>query len=52
MRSVQENAEALLRNLSLIRLDWTGDLPFSPEDMLWEDRGLRASEVLREIQLW
>ena len=51
-RSVQENADALLRNLSLIRLNWTGDLPFSPEDMLWEDRGLRSSEVLREIQLW
>ena len=51
-RSVQENADALLRNLSLIRLNWTGDLPFSPEDMLWVDKGLRSSEVLREIQLW
>ena len=51
-RSVAVSAERLVHNQALIRLEWKGDLPFSPEELLWEDPGISSAEVLREIELW
>ena len=51
-RSVADSGDRLLCNQALIRLEWTGELPFAPDQLLWEDSGIRSSEVLKQIGLW
>ena len=49
--SVLRDAERLRRNYQLIKLDGVEDLPFSPEEMEWQDSGITTTEVLKGIGL-
>ena len=50
-RSITESKERLRRNYQLIKLENTAKLPFSLEDLRFEDSGLTTTEVLRGIRL-
>ena len=50
-RSITESKERLRRNYQLIKLENTAKLPFSLEDLRFEDSGLTTTEVLRGIHL-
>ena len=49
--SLLRNAERLRKNYRLIRLDGTEELPFSLEEMAWQDNGTTTNEVLKGIGL-
>jgi len=49
--SVIRNAERLRKNYQLIKLDGVEDLPFTLEEMEWQDRGVTTTEVLKGIGL-
>lgn len=49
--SVTENAERLMRNYTLIKLDDTAPIPFRLEELAYHDKGMTTSEVLRAIGL-
>lgn len=50
-RSITESKGRLRRNYQLIKLENTAKLPFSLEDLRFEDSGLTTTEVLRGIHL-
>ena len=50
-RSITESKERLRRNYQLIKLENAAKLPFSLEDLRFEDSGLTTTEVLRGIHL-
>ena len=47
--SVQQHRQRALQNYRLVRLDGEGDLPFSMEEMIWQDRGVTTGQVLQAI---
>ena len=49
--SVQRNAERLRRNLTLIYLDGSAQIPFSLDEMGYRERGYTTKEVLERIGL-
>lgn len=49
--SIVRDADRLQRNLALIRLDGTAALPFPPDALVYTDRGLTTTDVLRRIGL-
>lgn len=49
--SVLRDAERLRRNYQLIKLDGVEDLPFSLEEMEWQDNDVTTTEVLKGIGL-
>lgn len=49
--SVLQDAERLLNNYRLIKLDGTKDLPFTLEELVWLDCGITTTEVLKGIGL-
>lgn len=49
--SLAENAIRLRRNYRMIYLGGAQELPFDPEELFWEDRGMVTGEVLRAIGL-
>ena len=49
--SVIRNQERIRLNHLLIRLDGAGELPFSLEEMQYQDKGVSTTEVLRGIGL-
>lgn len=49
--SVLRNAERLRKNLMLIRLDGSAQIPFSWEEMRYRDRGYTTKEILGRIGL-
>ncbi len=49
--SILHNAGRLRRNYQLIRLDKTGDVPFSLDEMRFSDTGITTTQVLQAIGL-
>lgn len=49
--SVKRNAERLRKNYQLIKLDGVENLPFTPEEMEWQDNGVTTNEILKGIGL-
>lgn len=49
--SLLRDADRLRKNYRLIKLDGAEDLPFSLEEMEWQDRGITTTEVLKGIGL-
>ncbi len=49
--SVKQNEERLRTNYRLIKLDGAENLPFALEELVWEDRGITTTEVLKGIGL-
>ena len=49
--SVKQNAERLRKNYRLIKLTGVENLPFALEELVWEDRGVTTTEVLKGIGL-
>jgi len=50
-RAVEQNAQRLLLNYRLIRLESGQALPFAREDLAWQDTGCTTAQVLRTIGL-
>ena len=50
-RSVQVNAERLIQNTMLIRLDGNAELPFPLEELMYQGCTMKISEVLVKIEL-
>jgi len=49
--SLEKSAGLLRKNRQLILLDGQVPLPFSPEQMRWQDAGLTSTQVLRRLRL-
>ena len=49
--SVLRDADRLRKNYRLIKLDGAEELPFTLEEMAWQDSGVTTTEVLRGIGL-
>lgn len=49
--SILRDRERLRKNYRLIKLDGVENLPFSLEEMEWQDSGVTTTEVLKEIGL-
>lgn len=49
--AVLRDAERLRKNYRLIKLDGVEELPFSLEEMAWQDTGITTNEVLKGIGL-
>lgn len=49
--AVLRDAERLRKNYRLIKLDGVEELPFSLEEMAWQDTGVTTNEVLKGIGL-
>ena len=49
--AVLRDAERLRKNYRLIKLDGVEDLPFTLEEMAWQDSGVTTTEVLKGIGL-
>lgn len=49
--SVIRYAERIRKNHALIRLEGTQELPFELSQLLWQDRGLTTTQVLKRIGL-
>jgi len=49
--SVLKDAERLRKNYRLIKLDGVEDLPFTLEEMEWQDEGISTTEVMKKIGL-
>jgi DNA polymerase-1 len=47
--SIQQHRQRALQNYRLVRLDGEGALPFSMEEMIWQDRGVTTGQVLQAI---
>lgn len=50
--SVQKNAARARLNYLLIKLDYQGPLPFTWEQLAWNDRGQTSTQVLRNIGIY
>ncbi len=50
-QSIRQNAERLQNNRRLITLTGHAEWPFSMEELLYQDRGLSTTEILRAIHL-
>lgn len=50
--SVQKNAARARLNYLLIKLEYQGPLPFTWEQLVWKDRGLTSTQVLRNIGVY
>ena len=50
-RAVEENADRVRLNARLIKLENRQELPFSLEEMVWQDRGITTHQVLQRIGL-
>ncbi len=50
-KSVLSNAERILKNYELIRLDGAENLPFELETLRWQDTGMTTTQVLKTIGL-
>lgn len=49
--AVQASGERVCKNHRLIFLEGSRDLPFAPEELVYVDRGLTTTQVLRLIGL-
>ena len=50
-KSVLSNAERILKNYELIRLDGVEKLPFALDTLRWQDPGMTTTQVLKSIGL-
>ena len=49
--SVQQHEDRIRKNYQMIRLDGVQELPFSLEELRWQNKGLTTSQVLKAIGL-